>query len=618
MWADKAKQIAETLAAAKKANEAGLGSLSIGNKTAAETSFAEADKQFEKYKSLQEEYYQAGINGERQTTLTRKQQVEAYKQILKDLYAYQETQMKKQQDIASTQQDILKGRAEDVAKGPVDMTEGMDAAKARWIDNWKAAHETTTQMASDSMDMIQTKIGTIRMPTEEWLTSIFTMKGVFIEAVDEMSRKVEAGGKVTGTGKIYTNAVPGKNPIVSNAQAEASAIMAALERARAENTRAAEQAAISAGKQQQAAIVEGSRQGAEVMKQGVAAGGVSAVKAVEVGKNVAANQGLTLGSDITISGIDKAQDRINELKRQIDNLALSKGWASTSEDADVFKEQIASILAELTSFQEKYGALQQQAQAGGIEEMLKVENAAEDVSSLTDRARDLAAAFNNVEVDDTFVTTLTEKIADLGNGTLEFHESWEKDWSDTEKKAKGAVSGIYEYLDELVSRDWTVDVKVREERALGGLIRGYQVGGLIQKLAAGGGVRNMLQGAYLSGYGGGDRRLILGEDGEFMIRKEMVRAAGRDVASDFNAGKWGRVVDKLSNRFQLYDAPRLTGYESGGYIQGGAASTDFSATSTQVIMNFDDTGETATMYGSSRDVDVFSRAMSRKARLRSA
>ena len=125
----------------------------------------------------------------------------------------------------------------------------------------------------------------------------------------------------------------------------------------------------------------------------------------------------------------------------------------------------------------------------------------------------------------------------------------------------------------------------------------------------------MLQGSYLPGYGGGDRRLILGEDGEFMIRKEMVRAAGKDVAYDFNMGRWGQVIDKLSNRFSV---PGLTGYLSGGYIQSGGGAQTGGTSSTPIVMNFADTGETAVMYGSDYDVDVFSRAMARKARLRSA
>jgi TP901 family phage tail tape measure protein len=41
-------------------------------------------------------------------------------------------------------------------------------------------------------------------------------------------------------------------------------------------------------------------------------------------------------------------------------------------------------------------------------------------------------------------------------------------------------------------------------------------------------------GRYLPGYGGGDRRHILGEDGEFMMRKEAVRDLGLDAAYAFN------------------------------------------------------------------------------------
>lgn len=98
-----------------------------------------------------------------------------------------------------------------------------------------------------------------------------------------------------------------------------------------------------------------------------------------------------------------------------------------------------------------------------------------------------------------------------------------------------------------------------EANQLGGLIGAYRSGGLlssIQALATGGGVRNILSGGRLSGYGGGDRRLLLGEDGEFMIRKEAVARYG---------SRFFAALNNLS-----LDMP---GFALGGGLGGPAAAT---------------------------------------------
>jgi len=78
-------------------------------------------------------------------------------------------------------------------------------------------------------------------------------------------------------------------------------------------------------------------------------------------------------------------------------------------------------------------------------------------------------------------------------------------------------------LDKL-AKGVTVPVQMVETRQTGGTIGappGYQTGGLINLPAfAQGGITNLLNGGFMPGFGGGDRRLVLVEDGEIVIRKE--------------------------------------------------------------------------------------------------
>jgi hypothetical protein len=73
------------------------------------------------------------------------------------------------------------------------------------------------------------------------------------------------------------------------------------------------------------------------------------------------------------------------------------------------------------------------------------------------------------------------------------------------------------------------------------------------------------KGGKLAGYGGGDRNLALLEDGEFVIRKEAVRAFGVDLFSALNSLK-------------------LPKFASGGYV-GSASNVSYSNPDVNVNLN---------------------------------
>ena len=75
-----------------------------------------------------------------------------------------------------------------------------------------------------------------------------------------------------------------------------------------------------------------------------------------------------------------------------------------------------------------------------------------------------------------------------------------------------------------------------------------------------GGFIKLQNGGKLPGYGGGDRNLALLEDGEFVIRKEAVKAFGVDLFSALNSLKLpkfqtGGIVGSASN--VSYNAPEM-------------------------------------------------------------
>lgn len=138
-----------------------------------------------------------------------------------------------------------------------------------------------------------------------------------------------------------------------------------------------------------------------------------------------------------------------------------------------------------------------------------------------------------------------------------FKDGWHQAWEDFLSDGTKSIDVLEKKLDEL-TQSRTVTVTAVEGKQSGGILGlkmqlGGKVGERVQRLATGGGVgyQNAMNGLHLSGYGGGDRRWILGEDGEVMIKKESVKLAGARAALAFNAGRWDVVVSELVNRFGL-------------------------------------------------------------------
>lgn len=176
------------------------------------------------------------------------------------------------------------------------------------------------------------------------------------------------------------------------------------------------------------------------------------------------------------------------------------------------------------------------------------------------------------------ITEATDKYARITVPAL--GKSYELVWDNAAKEGKAMIREVDQATDEMINKKRTmvIDVKMRQDGAtkhygswegagydfstnrLGGLI------GRAARLAFGGlNVRNAMNGFYFPGYGGGDRpgNLVMAEDGEVMIRKEMVKRAGLTAALAFNAGRWDVLLAELLKRFSL---PGLVSRQLGGLI----------------------------------------------------
>lgn len=162
--------------------------------------------------------------------------------------------------------------------------------------------------------------------------------------------------------------------------------------------------------------------------------------------------------------------------------------------------------------------------------------------------------------------------ADLAQGMEAAQQAWLTNWKNMQAASETAVDKVEEKIVKMVTPERTVWINVRTKvaddakQALGDqqsetTVNQFALGGLIQKLATGGGVRSLLSGGHFPGYGGGDRRLVMAEDGEFMVRKEVVRATGLHFFQALNAGRLDLLANLLSTRIG-----EARGYRIGGLI----------------------------------------------------
>jgi len=275
---------------------------------------------------------------------------------------------------------------------------------------------------------------------------------------------------------------------------------------------------------------------------------VAAKRAAEESKKAFA-AGDTLGgqdkAEEAILLYDKAKDAAADLNREV-------------KDGDTVIASQQQNLKTAMSLVEEYGR-----DAIGVQESLQeaIKQSAQALDAqsggqLSAELPEIAKQFGDLKV----------QASDLAEASAKFNDDWNNAWSEFLADGKRSVGELDGELSQLTKdRHIKVYVEEVEKKRSGGLI-GYMRGGLIQALAAGGSVvRNVLAGAFLPGFGGGDRRLLLGEDGEVMLNKFSVKEAGLRAALAFNAGNWGVVISELLKLTGM-DIRSMVGYHLGGLV----------------------------------------------------
>ncbi len=224
------------------------------------------------------------------------------------------------------------------------------------------------------------------------------------------------------------------------------------------------------------------------------------------------------------------------------------------ESADKAKEAYADLNGEVKKGDKVLISSDKarKASIAGIEDASKL---AIDILKKQKAAAEAAKEALNLEAD----VDLSEPIEDAITKLDEMIKAGNKMEKGLKKNIQNFGTEAGEVIDEIDKaiakpRTMTIGIEKVEKNRLGGLIgsptQALRLGGAVM-MAGGGALGNALNGYHFPGYGGGDRRHVIAEDGEVMIRKESVRGAGLRAALAFNAGNWRVVIAELMKRFSI-------------------------------------------------------------------
>lgn len=148
-------------------------------------------------------------------------------------------------------------------------------------------------------------------------------------------------------------------------------------------------------------------------------------------------------------------------------------------------------------------------------------------------------------------------------------------WTEGQTAAQSSINDtvmsmgdLYNAIDKAVSR-WEdmEDVDVPSGAT------GRSSGGAIRRAAGGAiGWARAQAGRYFPGYGGGDKIRILGEAGEFMLRKEAVREGSQEAARAFNNRDWPKLMEIIGQKLRL-GGPVSTPWPSLALASGGSVGS---------------------------------------------
>ncbi len=223
---------------------------------------------------------------------------------------------------------------------------------------------------------------------------------------------------------------------------------------------------------------------------------------------------------------DKARDAAEDLNTEV------------SYGGKVILNQ-AQALEKARPLVEKYGK-------AGIDTQKKFEEAIKKAADALDEQSDGALSKEMPDAAKA-LAEVTTKTEGYKKKVEETKKTWETLWETVGADGKKTLTTIAGEIRKLDGSTITIYTKHVERRILGGLI------GSAQRMAAGGAVafRNMLSGGAFPGFGGGDRRHVIAEDGEYMFDKYRSRDLGLDALRILHAGRYRDFIALLMDRFNI-------------------------------------------------------------------
>lgn len=256
---------------------------------------------------------------------------------------------------------------------------------------------------------------------------------------------------------------------------------------------------------------------------------------------VTAVKGLA-GRKTAMEGVEKVGKRNIELLKQEEAARKKAAEALDKEAGGALSRAMEEAGTATDSLTTKTNGYQEQLiRVNGIWEQNKalIPPVAAEIDKIVEKVNSMEGIAMDAVYDNMWDT------AGMDQAVKDAKGDWGKVWEHFEENARGAISKSETRLQEL-SKDRYATLYIKEvvQKATGGAIGA--VG-----MAAGGMFRSALNGFHFPGYGGGDRpgNLVMAEDGEVMIRKEMVKRAGLRAALAFNAGRWDVLLSELMARF---------------------------------------------------------------------
>ena len=283
-----------------------------------------------------------------------------------------------------------------------------------------------------------------------------------------------------------------------------------------------------------------------------------------------------------MSGIDAWEDlkkEAEEYEAAANNAANAGDFTESMRLAEAAREKFASLGKEVKDGDQVLISQDEsrKIRMEGITRAAEIANQAEE--KLIEKAKEGAKALN-AETGGALANQMQEEAKVIGDTITELSGKMSTLAEDIGKKGSESLGGLAKDIDKVVDKTYTIKFKAEKVGGNWDDLEGKQSGGLIGsarmmlggpvgqalKMAIGGPVfRNMLAGGWFPGFGGGDRRHVVAEDGEYMFDKYRVKDAGLRTVRAFHAGRYDIVVAELLKRMRM-NAADIVGRMTGGII----------------------------------------------------